>query len=52
MLKAKTKKDKVNLLGGACFIAAPQVVDVDDEAGFVLADHVADFTLIDPLILL
>lgn len=42
----------MNLLSSACFVAAPQVVDVDDESGFILTDHVPDFTLIDPLILL
>lgn len=40
------------LLGSPGLVASPQVVDVDDESSFVLADHVADFALIDPLVLL
>lgn len=33
-------------------VASPQVVDVDNESSFILADHVPDFALVDPLVLL
>lgn len=42
----------MDLLGSASLVPAAQVVNVDDEAEFVLTDHVPHFTLIDPLILL
>ena len=39
-------------LGSPGLVLPPQVVDVDDESGFVLADHVPDFALVNSLVLL
>lgn len=33
-------------------VPPPEVVDVDDEPSFVITDHVPDFALINPLVLL
>ena len=41
-----------DLLCSSGLVASPQVVDVDDESSFVLADHVPDFTLVNALVLL
>lgn len=41
-----------SLLCSPGLVASPQVVDVDDESSFVLADHVPDFALVNPLVLL
>lgn len=43
---------KVPLLCSPGLVAPPQVVDVDDESGFILTDHVPDFALVNPLVLL
>lgn len=40
------------LLCSPGLVSPPQVVDVDDESSFVLADHVPDFTLVNSLVLL
>lgn len=41
-----------SLLRSPGLVASPQVVDVDEESSFVLADHVPDFALVNPLVLL
>lgn len=40
------------LLCSPGLVSSPQIVDVDDESSFVLADHVPDFTLVNSLVLL
>lgn len=40
------------LLCSSGLVASPQVVNVDDESSFIHADHVPDFALINPLVLL
>ena len=44
--------DSEDVLCGACLVASPQVVDVDQEAGPVVADHVPDLGLVHALVLL
>lgn len=41
-----------DILGSSGLIASPQVVDVDDEPSFILADHVPHLVLVNPLVLL
>lgn len=40
------------LLRSPGLVAPPQVVDVHDEPGFILADHIPDFALVNALVLL
>lgn len=43
---------KLNILGCSLFIAAAEVVEVHNEPGFVFADHLSYFALINALVLL
>ncbi len=47
-----THTQSPSLLCSPGLVASPQVVDVDDESSFILADHVPDFALVNPLVLL
>lgn len=42
----------MNILGCSLFVAAAQVVEVHNEPGFVFADHLSNFALVDALVLL
>ncbi len=45
-------KTRLNILGCSLFVAAAEVVEVHNEPGFVFADHLSYFALINALVLL